>query len=82
MQEVKTIAMDRQKTFPDYHATLQNMIAEEDLVACRWTSKGTHNEIKKKVDFPGQSICRFEDGKIIEEWIIFDSDTPRRQLQD
>jgi predicted ester cyclase len=82
IQEVKTIAMNRQKNFPDYHVSLQNIIAEGDFVACRWISKGTHNEMNKKISFPNQSISRFKDGKIIEEWIIFDSDTPRRQLQD
>jgi predicted ester cyclase len=82
VQEVKTVARNRQKNFPDYYASLQDMIAEGDLVACRWISKGTHNEMNKIISFPTQSISRFKDGKIIEEWVIFDSETPRRQLHD
>jgi predicted ester cyclase len=82
LQEVKAVARNRQKNFPDYHASLQDMIAEGDLVACRWISKGTHNEMNKTISFPTQSISRFKDGRIIEEWVIFDSETPRRQLHD
>lgn len=61
--------------FPDEHLTLENLIAEGDMVAYRWIARGTHNAemmgvppTGKQMIGTGISIVRIADGKIAEEW--------------
>jgi len=56
------------KAMPDLHLTIEDMIAEGDKVMCRnvwrWTDPGT----KKKMEFHGFVLWRFEGSKIAERW--------------
>lgn len=66
--------------FPDLSYTLDEMIAEEDRIAVRWSMRGTHNGeggpkmlhgIKptgEEIDVTGINIARIENGKIAEWW--------------
>ncbi len=61
--------------FPDLSATLAPIIAEGDLVAGRWTAKGTHSgefqgiaPTGNTVTWTGASIYRIECGHIAEIW--------------
>lgn len=61
--------------FPDLAVDVDLMVAEGDLVAVRWTARGTNtgsgNGIPatgRKVEVSGTAIFRFADGKIAEEW--------------
>jgi steroid delta-isomerase-like uncharacterized protein len=61
--------------FPDLAVNVDLMVAERDLVAVRWTARGTNtgsgNGIPatgRKVEVSGTAIFRFVDGKIAEEW--------------
>lgn len=61
--------------FPDLNVAVDLMVAEGDLVAVRWTARGTNtgtgNGIPatgRKVEVSGTAIFRFEDGRIAEEW--------------
>lgn len=61
--------------FPDLAVDVDLMVAEGDLVAVRWTARGTNtgtgNGIPatgRKVQVSGTAIFRFVDGKIAEEW--------------
>ena len=61
--------------FPDFHVASEDMIAEGDMVASRWTASGTHKgelfgipPTGKKATWKGISIYRFADGKIVEAW--------------
>jgi len=60
--------VDMYKAMPDLHLTIEDMIAEGDKVMCRniwrWTDPGT----KKKMEFHGFVLWRFEGGKIAERW--------------
>ena len=65
--------------FPDLVLTLDDIFGEDDLVASRWTLRGTHTEewfgtpaTGKSADWAGVVLSRFEDGKIAEEWFNFD----------
>ena len=60
---------------PDFHLTLEDMIAEGDKVVCRWTGGGTQmSEFMgipasgKQVKITGIIISRISDNKIAEEW--------------
>ena len=49
--------------FPDFHVTTEDLIAEEDKVAERWTI-----DIGGGATVSGMTIHRFADGKIVEKW--------------
>jgi steroid delta-isomerase-like uncharacterized protein len=66
--------------FPDFHVTTENVIAEADKVAVRWTVNGTHQgelmgipPTGRPVSFTGITLYRFADGKIVEEWWSYDA---------
>ena len=67
------------KTIPDYHEHLQEMVVEGDLAACRWISTGTFNEWDVTLRTPCLSLYRFQDGKIIEQWLSF-SESPQELI--
>ena len=59
--------------FPDWHSTPEELIAEGDRVAERWTGRGTHRgefqgipPTGKQVAVPGVVFYRIQDGKIVE----------------
>jgi steroid delta-isomerase-like uncharacterized protein len=65
--------------FPDVWVDVDNIVAEDDKVACRWTSTGTHTG--QFIEFPPSGkhaqwrsvgFFRVEDGKIREHWGIPD----------
>ena len=60
-------------SFPDWHATFEELIAEGDRVAERWSGRGTHRgELQgiaptdRRVEVPGSVFYRIADGKIAE----------------
>ena len=73
--------------FPDLSVAVDLVVAENDLVAVRWTARGTNtgtgNGIPatgRKVQISGTAIFRFENGKIAEEWTAGDTLSLMRQL--
>ena len=75
----KTIAMYRE-AFPDLQYTIEDQIAEGDMVVTRWTGTGTHEgelmgaaPTGKKASVTGIGIDRIENGKIVEAWGNWDT---------
>jgi steroid delta-isomerase-like uncharacterized protein len=75
----KTIAMYRE-AFPDVGFTIEEQVAEGDLVATRWTATGTHEgELMgmqpsgKSSTVTGMAIDRIESGKVVESWGNWDT---------
>lgn len=71
--------LDGMTAFPDCHMTIEDMIAEGDRVAVRYTFRGTQRgetqgipPTGKTVAVPGIFICRCRDGRIVEEWDFWD----------
>ncbi len=69
----KAFALGIRATFPDWHATVDDMLAEGDQVAEQWTGRGTHQgafqaiaPTGKKVVLPGFVFYRVTSGKIAE----------------
>jgi len=66
--------------FPDVHITIEDLIAEGDKVAMRYTVTGTHKDelmgiippTGKQVTMTGIVIFRIADGKFGEVWSIVD----------
>lgn len=67
------------QAFPDLQVTIEAQIAEGDMVATRWSAKGTHQGIFVGIQPTGKEITitamhfhRLVDGKITEHWEQFD----------
>jgi predicted ester cyclase len=65
--------------FPDFHMTIENLVAEGDLVANRFTTRGTHRAplmgnppTGKSMVVHGQELHRLSDGKVAETWVCDD----------
>lgn len=66
--------------FPDLQFTLEEIVAEGDKVAVRYTSRGTHqSELSgiaptgKQVTVTGTFISRLANGKVEESWVNWDA---------
>lgn len=64
----------------DYHLTVDDMIAEKDKVAVRWSSRFIEAATGKPVNNKGILIYRLADGKIVESWFSTDMLGFMRQL--
>jgi steroid delta-isomerase-like uncharacterized protein len=61
--------------FPDFRVTIEDMIAEGDKVASRWTARGTHQgelmgipPTGRQATWTTMTIYRFAGSKIVEAW--------------
>jgi len=73
--------------FPDIVVKHETIVAEDDKVACRWTSSGTHQgelfgipPTGKHVDVTATVMYRVENGRLAEGWINRDDVGMMRQL--
>lgn len=73
--------------FPDTKVTFEELLAEGDEVACRYTFRATHRgdflgipPSGNRVEMNGMTILRFEDGKCVERWQNADMMGLMRQL--
>jgi steroid delta-isomerase-like uncharacterized protein len=74
--------------FPDARIQVEQQLAEGDLVATRWSARGTHEgelmDIEptgKEVTVTGLTISRLEGGKIVEEFQNWDFSGMLRQIE-
>jgi predicted ester cyclase len=65
VKELKQAIIDFRKDIPDLQCTIEEMIAEGDKVAYRWTMQGT--QAGKPTVSTGITIVRFANGKIVED---------------
>ena len=75
------------EAFPDLQFTVEDAVAEGDLVAQRVHFEGTHTgefqglpPTHRKVTFSGLELNRFVDGRVAEHWFQMDSLTLLQQL--
>ena len=73
--------------FPDLHLTVEDQVSEGDIVATRWTGRGTHQgdlegipPTGKQVAMTGIEIDRIVNGKIVEQWEVIDRMSLMQQL--
>ena len=73
--------------FPDWHSTPEELVAEDDTVAERWTGRGTHQgafqgiaPTGRQVEVPGVVFYRIRDGRIVEFRGSFDGLRMMQQL--
>jgi steroid delta-isomerase-like uncharacterized protein len=72
-EQLKAVAVAIRAAFPDWHATVEELIVEGDRVAERWTGRGVHQgefqgipPTGNSVVVPGVVFYRIADGKIAE----------------
>jgi steroid delta-isomerase-like uncharacterized protein len=61
--------------FPDFHLSIESMVADGDDVVIRWQASGKHDgdwlgakASYQQITFPGITWHRFKAGKLIEGW--------------
>ena len=84
---VKALVSTYRSAFPDMQMTIEELIAEGDMIVARWTATGTHRgelmgipPTGKHLTVSGTVIIRMADGKFEEEWENFDALGMLRQL--
>jgi predicted ester cyclase len=65
--------------FADWHMTIEELVAEGDFVANRFTTRATHTGVLmgipptgKKMVVHGQELHRLANGKVAETWVCDD----------
>jgi predicted ester cyclase len=63
------------------------MVTDDDTVVVRWSMQGTHDgefqgiaQAGAEVALGGTSILRVDDGKVVEEWVVYDRLSLLQQL--
>ena len=89
IEAYKSRLADFHADYPDFHVDIEEIIAEGDTVADRWTVQGTFTGPGKTVPVPGTGkkfsvkgtwMGRFVDGKIAEDRYTYDTIELARQL--
>jgi steroid delta-isomerase-like uncharacterized protein len=80
LQGLKVFVTSTRTAFPDVEFTIDDMIAEGDKVATRWTFRGTHRgefggvpASGNHVVFNALNIHRIANGKLQEAWLKADT---------
>jgi predicted ester cyclase len=67
------------EAFPDWHLKIEDIVAEGDRVALRFTTTGTHTgelfgipPTGRRMEVRSQNLHRFRDGKLVESWVVDD----------
>jgi steroid delta-isomerase-like uncharacterized protein len=74
---------DARTRFPNWNETVEQVVAEGDLVVTRFTSRGTFEgepSHGREVTMAEIAVHRIVDGKIVEQWTVADILSMRRQL--
>jgi steroid delta-isomerase-like uncharacterized protein len=66
--------------FPDIQLTMEEVIAEGEIVMTRWSCRGTHKgdlsgiaPTGKQINISGVTIARLANGKMAESWVNWDA---------
>ena len=84
---VRQVVTMYRTAFPDLHLELENVLVEGDRLALRLTGSGTQRgplpgipPTGRKGSVWAMEIHRFENGKIVEQWVLIDNLTLLQQL--
>jgi steroid delta-isomerase-like uncharacterized protein len=78
-EQYKAVVAATLAAFSDLTVTVEEQVAERDLVATRWTATGTHSgelfgidPTWRRVRVAAMHMHRIENGRIIEHWEVID----------
>jgi steroid delta-isomerase-like uncharacterized protein len=84
---VRGVAEMLRSAFPDLRMVIEDQVAENDRVMTRWTARATHRgpfmgkpATNRSANVSGVTVDRFQNGKIVESWINWDSAGLMQQL--
>ena len=79
-EDIKHIVRTYRAAFPDLTYTVEEQVAEGDMVVTRWTAHGTHQgefmgiaPSGNSIEVSGMSMDRISGGKIAEDWVNWDA---------
>ncbi len=84
--EFKAFVAEGRRLFPDWNETVEQIVAEGDLVVTRFTSRGTFAGEPgvppdgRQITMQEIAIHRIVDGKIAEQWTVADILGMQQQL--
>ena len=80
VEDIKHIVRTYRSAFPDLTYTVEEQVAEGDMVVTRWTARGTHQgefmdiaPSGNRIEVSGMSMDRISGGKIVEDWVNWDA---------
>jgi steroid delta-isomerase-like uncharacterized protein len=86
LEEDIAAAREERKALPDLRVSVNQILAERDLVAVYWTASGTNTQsgkgfpaTGKKIKIDGMTMFRLKAGRICEEWSVWDMLSVMRQ---
>jgi steroid delta-isomerase-like uncharacterized protein len=87
LEGIKQFFKSSKAAFPDWHDSIENLIAEGDMVAAQCAESGTFKHefmglapTGKAYSIKGVLLVRYEGGKIAEAWSYYDMLSLCRQL--
>ena len=82
LEDCKRYVTTTHSSFPDFHLTIEDLVAEGEQVVMRWTWRGTNTgdlviprhlpATGKPVTVTGITIFHFAGGKVVEDWHLAD----------
>lgn len=85
--EQKAQLSSLRKALPDLRFVIEEMVAEEDRVAVRWTMHGTHQNVLygvpatgRPIELKGQSLYHLCKGQVAAAYVVSDILGLRRQV--
>ena len=86
-EDAKKVVSAWRKAFPDFKFKIEDMVAEGDKIAVRYTFSGTHQEkfwgiapTGNKINVTQMNIISFKNGKMVEAWEDYDEYGLKTQL--
>ena len=88
VEGAKRFAAGYRQAFPDLECIIEDQVAEGEKVVSRWRARGTHEgetedlgpPTGNRVEVTGISMSRVAEGKLVEDWTIFDAMGMMQQL--
>jgi steroid delta-isomerase-like uncharacterized protein len=87
LENVKRSIANWRTAFPDTSSVVDDIIAEGDIVAARWTTRATHRgeflgvaTTDKQIAVGWFGMFRLSDGKVVESWDTFNVTEMMQQL--
>lgn len=79
MEQFRALFTGIRAAFPDIHFTIEQTVAEGEMVVLRWRAKASHKgefvgtvATNRPVEFTGMSMMKIVDGKIVRGWDNWD----------